>query len=150
MIRLAGQAMKGLGNAGKFLFKGMNKGDIALRLIPDAAIGTMVAAQTPGDAFDKLVAGGSSALGGGIGGLALGRLAGGNQAVGTLLDMAGSYGGDYAGMVAADSLMRGKDSLMGGYGQTPYERMAEAQQQQMAEQIRKQMMSEMYGVNGLS
>jgi len=38
-------------------------------------------------------------------------------------------------------LQRGKDSLMGGSGQTAYERMSAEQQAQFAEQIRRQTLA---------
>ena len=37
---------------------------------PDAAFGLMSAAMTPGDLGDKLIAGGSTAIGGSLGGVA--------------------------------------------------------------------------------
>ena len=46
--------------------------------------------------------------------------------------MAGSVGGDYAGMAVGDQLMRGKDMLSGGKGQTPYERMSVEEQEKYA------------------
>ena len=136
MIRVAGTALNGLRGMGKFLFKGMGKGDIAMRLAPDLFFGGLAATQTPGDIGDKIIAGGASALGGGLGGLALGRLAGKNQALGTVLDMAGSVGGDFAGMAAGDQLMRGKDMIAGGAGQTPWERMGAEQQDQLAADLK--------------
>ena len=150
MIRVAGKALSKLGPIKNFLFKDMKPTDIAARLLPDVAIGGMIGAQTEGDIFDKVVSGGSSALGGGLSGLALGRLAGKNQALGNLLDFAGSYGGDYAGMMASDQVLRAKDRLMGGKGQTGYERAGEAQQVAMAQQLQQQMMDQMYGVDGLA
>ena len=56
-------------------------------------------------------------------------------------DMAGSIGGDYAGMMVGDTLQRGKDRVMGGAGQTAYERMSAQQQAEFAEQIRRQTIS---------
>ena len=55
--------------------------------------------------------------------------------------MAGSIGGDVVGMGIGDGMMRGKDNLMGGTGQTPYERMSSEQQEQFAEQIRRQTLA---------
>ncbi len=143
--RMAGTA---LGNAafksglGKAIFGEMGKGQIAARLAPDLMFGGLAAATTPGDLGDKLIAGGSSAIGGGLGGIALGRAGQrfGNTA-GFLADTAGSIGGDYAGMMVGDSLQRGKDSLMGGAGQTAYERMSAEQQAAFAEQIRQQTLA---------
>jgi hypothetical protein len=127
---------------GKTIFGNMSKGQIAGRIAPDAFFGGLAALQTPGDLGDKLIAGGTSALGGSIGGLALGR-AGQRfgDTAGFFADMAGSVGGDMVGMTVGDSIMRGKDSLMGGAGQTPYERMSAQQQAQFAEQIRQQTLA---------
>ena len=71
--------------------------------------------------------------------MALGRAAGrfGNTAA-TMADMAGSIGGDVIGMQTGDAIMRGKDSLLGGKGETPFERMGAEQQAQLEAQIRAQ------------
>ena len=55
--------------------------------------------------------------------------------------MAGSIGGDVVGMGIGDGLMRGKDKIAGGAGQTPYERMSAEQQAQFADQIRQQTLA---------
>jgi len=135
----SGAFKTGLGNA---VFGNMSKGQIINRLAPDAFFGGVAALQTPGDFGDKLIAGSASALGGSIGGLALGR-AGQRfgDTAGFMADMAGSVGGDMVGMSVGDTLMRGKDSLSGGIGQTPYERMSADQQAQFAEQIRRQTLA---------
>ena len=135
----AGNAFKA--GLGKALFGGMTKGQIAQRLAPDAIFGGMAAMQTPGDIGDKLIAGGTQFVGGGLGGLATARLAkglGASEGLQTIADFAGSYGGDFAGMAAGDTIQRGKDKLMGGEGRTAYERMSDEQQRQFAEQIRQQ------------
>ena len=136
----AGAAFKS--GLGKAIFGEMGRGQIAARLAPDLMFGGLAAATTPGDLGDKLIAGGASAIGGGLGGIALGRAGQrfGNTA-GFLADTAGSIGGDYAGMMVGDSLQRGKDSLMGGAGQTAYERMSAEQQAAFAEQIRQQTLA---------
>ena len=124
---------------GKLIFGNMDRGEIIGRLAPDALFGGMAALSTPGDFGDKLIAGGASALGGGLGGIALSRAAGGVGLTGMpnyLADMAGSIGGDYAGMAVGDTVMRGKDRIMGGEGMTPYERLSAEQQQQLIEQVR--------------
>ena len=74
----------------------MGKGDLAMRLAPDIMFGGLEAAMTPGDIVDKGFAGVGSGIGGAFGGLALGKLGGRNQALSTVLDMAGSIGGDMA------------------------------------------------------
>ena len=138
-MAMSGAFKSGLGRA---VFGEMGKGQIAARLAPDLMFGGLAAATTPGDLGDKLIAGGTSAIGGGLGGIALGRAGQrfGNTA-GFLADTAGSIGGDYAGMMVGDSLQRGKDSLMGGAGQTAYERMSAEQQAAFAEQIRQQTLA---------
>ena len=143
--RMAGQVLANpafKSGIGKALFGTMNKGQIINRLAPDAFFGGIAALQTPGDIGDKLIAGTTSAVGGGLGGLALGR-AGQRfgDTAGFMADMAGSIGGDMVGMSVGDGLQRGKDSLMGGTGQTAYERMSAEQQAQFAEQIRRQTLA---------
>ena len=143
--RMAGQGLANAafkGGLGKAIFGEMGKGQIAARLAPDLMFGGLAAATTPGDIGDKLIAGSASAVGGGLGGIALGRAA---QRYGDtasmVADMAGSIGGDYAGMMVGDTLQRGKDKVMGGTGQTAYERMSAQQQAEFAEQIRRQTMA---------
>jgi hypothetical protein len=140
--RMAGAAFeKGIGKA---LFGEMSRGQIASRLAPDAIFGGLAAVQTPGDIGDKLVAGGASLVGGGLGGLALSRGAaarGMGEGVQLAADFGGSILGDMGGMAVGDAVMRGKDKLMGGAGQTPYERMSAEQQAQFAEEIRRQTLA---------
>ncbi len=142
--RMAGQGLANAafkGGLGKMAFGEMTKGQIASRLAPDAIFGGLAALQTPGDIGDKLIAGGASAIGGGMGGLVLSRAAGARglgEGVQLAADFGGSILGDMGGMAAGDMLMRGKDKLMGGAGITPYERMSADQQELFAEQIRRQ------------
>ena len=132
MIRMAGQALK-------YLTKGISPQEMAFRLGTDALGGGMAMIYTPGDIGDKLIAGGATAIGGGLGGLALGRAASRfGEGASLAADFAGSIGGDMAGVAAADALMRGKDRFMGGTGVTPYERMSAEQQSQFAKQVRQQ------------
>ena len=141
--RLAGAASqaspaftKGIGKA---VFGNMDKGQIAMRLAPDLMFGGVAMATTPGDIGDRLIAGSTQAIGGGLGGLALGRAAGrfGDTAA-TIADMGGSIAGDVVGMQTGDAVMRAKDSLLGGEGQTPFERLGAEQQAQLEAQIRAQ------------
>ena len=131
------------GGAGRALFGDMGGWGIAGRLAPDAAFAGLTMAQTPGDLGDKLIAGGAQFIGGGGTGLALGRA---TQRFGTgvsvTADMLGSYAGDMGGMMVGDSLMRGKDRMLGGEGQTPYERMSAQQQEEFAEQIRRETLAQ--------
>jgi len=145
--RMAGQGLANAafkGGLGKAIFGEMSKGQIASRLAPDAFFGGVAALQTPGDIGDKLVAGSASLLGGGLGGLALSRAAGARgfgEGVQLAADFGGSILGDMGGVAVGDAVMRGKDTLMGGSGQTPYERMSSEQQAQFAEQIRRQTLA---------
>lgn len=134
----SGAFKQGLGN---LVFGNMTKGQIAARLAPDAIFGGVAALQTPGDLGDKLIAGGASAIGGGMGGLVLSRGAGRlgmGEGVQIAADFGGSILGDMGGMAVGDGLQRGKDRIMGGAGQTAYERMSAEQQAQFADQIRQQ------------
>ena len=113
----------------------MNALDIAGRLGPDAAFATLHAVQMPGDLGDKLIAGATDFTLSGMTGLAAGRAT--NSGI---VDQMASIGGAYAGMPAADALMRGKDKITGGEGLTPYEKMSIEQQELMRKQITQQVM----------
>ena len=147
--RLATKALKWLFSQPNVMPGGapqlMKAGEIALRVAPDVGFGLLTATNTPGDIFDKVVAGGAQIIGGTGGGLLLGKLGRGNQAVSGLLDMAGSVGGDFAAMPIADMVQRGKDKLMGGQGQTAYERLSTDQQKLLAQQIEQQVL-QAYGL----
>ena len=118
----------------------MNALDIAGRLGPDAFFSTMAAAQTPGDIGDKLLVGGTDFLMSGMTGLAAGRAT--NSA---MVDQMASIGGAFGAMPVADAALRGKDKIFGGEGLTPYEKLGVAQQEQMREDITKQVM-QAYGL----
>ena len=144
--RFAGQALKRLKTAiSGDPTKDPGLTDYVARFGFDALFGGLAAAQTPGDLGDKLIAGGTQALGGALGGVGLVAATGAKGTTGLMLDMAGSVGGDFAGMAVGDQLMRGKDALSGGSGQTPYERMSTAEQKKFAEQLRNQILTE-YGL----
>ena len=64
------------GGVGKALFGDMTKSQIGMRLAPDLMFGGLAGVMTPGDLGDKLIAGSTQAIGGGLGGVALGRAAG--------------------------------------------------------------------------
>ena len=119
--------------------------DLGMRLVYDVGFGGLAAAQTPGDLGDKVITGLSTAAFGGGGGLALGRLGGKNQMLTNALDMAGSVGGDFAGMAIGDSAMRLKDRIGGGIGETPWERMGSEQQAQFASDLEQQILAQ-YGL----
>ena len=151
ILRKAGEAL-GLGGRLKAAITGdptkkVDLADLAGTFGFDLLFGGLAAAQTPGDIGDKLIAGGAQAIGGGLGGVAL-TAAVGPQRLGKyrfLTDMAGSVGGDFAGLAVGDQIMKGKDLMMGGKGQTPYERMSTQQQEEYAKMLRQQILTE-YGI----
>lgn len=130
--RFAGPAIL---KAAKFLKGPATRTDLAIRLGLDLPNAVIAGASTPGDIVDKVVAGGTDFALGSVAGLAAGRLGGKNQLLATAFDTAGSYAGFYAGMPVSDAIMRGKDKLTGGEGQTPYERLNTEQQKLLEEQI---------------
>ena len=140
--RFAGPALV---KAAKFLKGPATKTDLAIRLGLDLPNAIIAGASTPGDIFDKVAAGGTEFTLGSVAGLAAGRLAGKNQLLGTALDAAGSYAGFYAGVPVSDAIMRGKDKVIGGKGQTPYERLNEEQQEILREQITQNVL-QAYGL----
>ena len=114
------------------------------RLGPDFLIfGPLAAAQTPGDGFDKGAAYLASSFGGGLGGATVTAATRGK--LGGVGELVGGLGGDYLGSMAADSLMRGKDKLMGGEGLTGWERMSQDQQLAYAADLEKQILQQ-YGL----
>ena len=146
--RFAGKAMETL--IGKEMLA--NKGALAARLAPDVFFGGLAAVQTPGDLGDKLIAGGTQAIGGGLGGLTAARglkkvMPGAGEGLLTAVDFGGSIAGDYAGMAAGDMMMRGKDRVMGGEGLNPYERMGAQQQDAYKAQIERDMMMKLGLIN---
>ena len=139
--RFAGKALEGI--VGKELMS--KPGELAFRLAPDVMFGTMSGIATPGDLGDKLIAGTTQALGGGLTGIAAGRgaraIGMGERAAG-MVDLGASFAGDMMGMQVGDALMRAK-----GGGTTPWER----QQMEADAQYRAQLEDEFrrkYGVGG--
>ena len=132
------------GNALKWLIKDIGPGEMAARLSMDALGGLMAAAYTPGDLGDKIIAGTASTLGGATGGLALGKL-GGPGLTGVALDLAGSIGGDMAASVLGEQVMKGKSALQGEGFRSPYQKLSDEQQKQLAEAIRADVMRQ-YGL----
>lgn len=145
MLRFAGHALKAGPKAVQWLTKGIGPGEMALRVIPDMGFGFAAGWQTPGDLGDKLIAGGTQTLGGIAGGLLGGKLGGSNQILSNVLDMGGSYAGDFAGMAVGDNAQRIKDKMMGGEGLTPWERMGAEQQAQYAQELEEQILRQ-YGI----
>ena len=144
-MRFALEALKAGPKAVQWLTKGIGPGEMALRVVPDIGFGVLAATQTPGDLGDKLIAGGTQALGGVTGGLLGGKLGGSNQILSNMLDMGGSVAGDFAGMAVGDNAQRIKDRMMGGEGLTAWERMGAQEQAQYAQQLEQQILSQ-YGL----
>ena len=146
--RFAGKALETL--IGKEMLA--NKGALAMRLAPDVFFGGLAAVQTPGDLGDKLIAGSTQAIGGGLGGLTAARglkkvMPKAGEGLLTAVDFGGSIAGDYAGMAAGDALMRGKDLVMGGKGLNPYERMGNEQQEAYRQQIERDTLMKLGLIN---
>ena len=142
-----GAVSKGLRKAGTRLgaAAGDTKDERVMTFAPDLFFGGLTALNTPGDAGDKLIAGTSDAVFGGLGGIGL-TAAIGPQRLGKyrfMADMAGSMGGAYAGMAVGDQLMRTKDAMAGGKGQTPFERLSEQDRKRLEENLLAQ-----YGLAG--
>jgi hypothetical protein len=137
--RMAGKALEAL----KWLFKGDDAGQIALRVIPDVGFGVLEGALTPGDIGDKIIAGSSTAVGSLAGGIGLGKLGGNSMVARQLLDISGSVGGDFAGRAVGDMIQRGKDKVSGGKGQTAYERLSEEQFNALKEEASRQALAEL-------
>jgi hypothetical protein len=129
--------------------KYLSKTDMLARFAPDMLFGGLEAAMTPGDAADKAIAGTFSAVPSALAGLALGRLGGRNQGLSTALDMVGSIGGDMGGRMVGEQLQRGKDKVMGGKGQTAYERLSEEDQQRLEKLIREDQTGQVLAQLGL-
>lgn len=152
----ASTAIKGasLGGAKKFAGKalanymgpgGVTAGNIAANFAPDAVFGVMQGAMTPGDLGDKLIAGGSTAIGGALGGVgavsALGKF--GQQGGGRMLaEFGGGMIGDMVGQSAGDAVLRAK-----GGGTTPWEKLQQEGDQQYRQQLERQILAQ-YGIGG--
>jgi len=131
--RMAGDFLQWLKNSVKFGVTGttdkLNNAELAkalgIRLVPDAIGGTMVGLSTPGDIGDKVIAGTTDALAGAIGGIGLGGATRMKGNLGIAADIVGSMGGAYGSMPVADQLLRMKDSMSGGSGQSPYDKLSD-------------------------
>ena len=142
---MKGRLLRMAGDGLRYFTKGIGPGEMAARLSMDALGGMMAAAYTPGDLGDKAIAGIASTVGGAAGGLALGKLGGGNPMLGTALDFAGSIGGDMAASLIGEQVMKGKSALQGEGFRSPYQKLSDEQQAQLAEAIRMDVMRQ-YGL----
>jgi hypothetical protein len=124
---------------------GVTAGNIAANFAPDAVFGVMQGAMTPGDLGDKLIAGGSTAIGGALGGVgavsALGKF--GQQGGGRMLaEFGGGMVGDMVGQSAGDVVLRAK-----GGGMTPWERLQQEGDQKYRQQLEREVLAA-YGIGG--
>ena len=136
--RMAGQALGGL-----WKHSGATNVERVMRLGPDMVFGGMAAANTPGDFGDKLIAGGTQAIGS-IGlGLGASKIPGiRGTALEGMADMTGSIAGDFGGMYVGDALLRAK-----GGGTTPWEKMQMEGNEQMRAELEQQILRQ-YGLAG--
>ena len=124
---------------------GVTAGNIAANFAPDAVFGVMQGAMTPGDLGDKLIAGGSTAIGGALGGVgavsALGKF--GQQGGGRMLaEFGGGMLGDMVGQSAGDVVLRAK-----GGGTTPWEKVQQEGDQAYRQQLEREVLAA-YGIGG--
>jgi len=124
---------------------GVTAGNLAANFAPDAVFGVMQGAMTPGDLGDKIIAGGSTAIGGALGGVgavsALGKF--GQQGGGRMLgEFGGGIVGDMVGQSAGDVLLRAK-----GGGVTPWEKLQQEGDQEYRQQLERQILAQ-YGIGG--
>lgn len=123
-----------------------------VRFGPDVFFGTLAGVNTPGDLTDKIIAGTASTVGqvaGGIGLSAATRVTPGSG-MHTLMDIMGSVGGDFGGMAVGDQVLKGKDLVSGGKGQTPYERLGDEQRREIERNILAQYGLAGYGLNNVN
>jgi len=138
---------KGLRKAGTRIVEsaGNTTQEQLMTFAPDLFFGGLTALSTPGDLGDKAIAGVSDAALSSLGGIGLTAAIGpkrlGQWRIAT--DFAGGVGGSYAGMALGDSLMRAKDALAGGKGQTPFEKLSEKERETYEQNLLAQ-----YGLGG--
>jgi hypothetical protein len=135
---MAGQALGGI-----WKHSGATNVERVMRLGPDMVFGGMAAANTPGDFGDKLIAGGTQAIGS-IGlGLGASKIPGiRGTALEGMADMTGSIAGDFGGMYVGDAMLRAK-----GGGTTPWEKVQMEGNEQMRAELEQQILRQ-YGLAG--
>ena len=124
---------------------GVTAGNLAANFAPDAVFGVMQGAMTPGDLGDKIIAGGSTAIGGALGGVgavsALGKF--GQQGGGRMLaEFGGGMLGDMGGQMVGDQVLRAK-----GGGTTPWEKVQQDGDQEYRKQLEREVLAA-YGIGG--
>ena len=110
----------------------------------DAAFGVMQGMNTPGDLGDKIIAGTTSAVGGGLGGIAATTMIpGGMGKLRWLTEIGGGYAGDMAGQAVGDVAMR----LKSKDGMTPWERLQTEGDAEYRAQLERETLAK-YGLGG--
>ena len=110
------------------------------RLWMDALFGGVQGFMTPGSIDEKIAVGIGATVGGGLGGATLSsalpaKLRNANGFARQAAEVAGGFGGDFVGTMGAEAGIRAKDVLMGGSGQTGWEKLAEEDRRLMEQQI---------------
>ena len=147
---LRGAALKGIAGrrmAGQALTNYMGGkptiGSLGQNFGLDLAFGAMQGAATPGDLGDKLIAGTTSAVGGGLGGIAATTMIpGGMGKFRWLTEIGGGYAGDMAGQAVGDTLLRAK-----GGGTTPWEKVQAEGDTAYRAQLEREILAK-YGIGG--
>jgi len=140
--RMAGDALVA------YLGEKPTAGNLAMNFGFDAGFGVLQGINTPGDLGDKLIAGTTTAIGGGLGGVGTvgaTRALTGKTPQGALrmgLEFGGGYGGDMLGQMVGDSLLRAK-----GGGTTPWEKIQMDADQEYRQQLEREMLAKI-GMGG--
>ena len=131
---LAPKVMKGLRDTMRMSDDSGLLEDLVANFGIDAAFGVMQGVMTPGDLREKLIAGTTTAVGGGIGGLGASAMLPGkaktNMMIRQPVEVAGGFIGDMAGQMVGDQTQR----LTSADGKTAYERLADDQRRQIEQQ----------------
>ena len=131
---LAPKVMKGLRDTMRMSDKSSLLEDLVANFGIDAAFGVMQGVMTPGDLREKLIAGTTTAVGGGLGGLGTSAMLPGkmktNQLIRQPVEVIGGYGGDILGQMVGDQAQR----MTSPDGKTAYDRLADEQRRQIEQQ----------------
>lgn len=149
MIRMAGtkglQALKYLlGRNPNAVKKGIAASipDLGLRLGMDGTMAVINASQTPGDLGDKLLTG-LTDFGMSAGtGLVASRPFLGRPGIASGVDMVASVAGGYGSIPVSEQVLKSKDKLMGGSGETPWEKMGREEQERFAQELEQQILAQ--------
>ena len=152
MIRMAGtkglQALKYLlGRNPSAVKKGIAASvpELTMRLGLDGGMAVLNASQTPGDIGDKILTG-LTDFGMSAGtGLVASRPFLGKPGIATGVDTIASVAGGYGSIPVSENVLKTKDKLMGGQGETPWEKMGREEQQRFAAELENEILAQ-YGL----